>query len=128
MTLSAHDALLELLRSRTPYAVHDGEVPPLPTYPYVLVTARRPWFRDRALSRTRHGRRVSWLLTVAGLSPTAVLVLMDGCIGALEGARIEGQRLELEPGGADVQTDDDVAPDAQIVHFAKLQFGLTLPA
>ena len=127
MTYSAHEALLDLLAG-TGFTVHDGEVPKLPSYPYVLVTARRPWFRDRALSRARHGRRVSWLLTVAGLSPAAVLLLFDGCITALEGARIQGQRLELEPGGADVQTDDDTAPDGQVVHFAKLQFGLTLPA
>ena len=127
MTLSAHEALLELLAG-TGFAVHDGEVPALPAYPYVLVTPRRPWFRDRALSRARHGRRASWLITVAGLSPTAVLVLIEGCIAALEGARVQGQRLELEPGGTDVQADDDTAPDGQIVHFAKLQFGLTLPA
>lgn len=127
MTLSAHEELLNLL-SGTGFTVHDGEVPANPAYPYVLVTPRRPWIRDRALSRARHGRRVSWLLTVAGLSSTAVLVLIDGCVSALDGARVLGQRLELEPGGADILTDDDTGPDGQIVHFAKLQFGLTLPA
>jgi len=128
VSLAAHDELLALLRSSTQFVVHDGEVPDRPSYPYVLVTARRPWFPDRALSRTRHGRRESWLLTLAGTSHTAALVLIEGCIEALEGARVQGQRLELEPGGADVLTDDDAAPDGQVVHFAKLQFGLTLPA
>lgn len=127
MTLSAHDELMAAL-AHTGYAVHDGKVPDRPAYPYVLVTPRRPWFRDRALSRDRHGRRVSWLLTVAGLSPMAVLVLTEGCVQALEGARIQGQRLELEPGGLDIQADDDTAPDGAVVHFSKLQFGLTLPA
>lgn len=127
MTLSAHEELLQLLAG-TGFTVHDGEVPANPAYPYVLVTPRCPWIRDRALSRARHGRRVSWLLTVAGLSSTAVLVLIDGCVSALDGARVLGQRLELEPGGADILTDDETAPDGQIVHFAKLQFGLTLPA
>lgn len=126
MTLSAHDEMLALLRGLG-HTVHDGAVPPRPDYPYVLVGHRVSRPSDRAFSRVRHGRRVSWLLTIAGLSAESVHVLVEAC-ERLEGARLQGQRVEVETAVADLQTDDQTAPDGAVVYFAKLTASATLPA
>ena len=126
MTLSAHDEMLALLRGLG-LTVHDGAVPAQPAYPYVLVGHRVSRPVDRALARARHGRRVSWLLTLAGLSAESVHVLAEAC-ERLEGARLQGQRVEVETAVADLQTDDQTAPDGAVVHFAKLTASATLPA
>lgn len=126
MTLSAHDEMLALLRGLG-LTVHDGAVPAWPAYPYVLVGHRVSRPVDRALTRVRHGRRVSWLLTLAGLSAESVHVLAEAC-ERLEGARLQGQRVEVETAVADLQTDDQTAPDGAVVYFAKLTASATLPA
>ena len=126
MTLSAHDEMLALLRGLG-LTVHDGAVPARPAYPYVLVGHRVSRPVDRALARVRHGRRVSWLLTLAGLSAESVHVLAEAC-ERLEGARLQGQRVEVETAVADLQTDDQTAPDGAVVYFAKLTASATLPA
>lgn len=126
MSFTAHDEVLALLRERTGMTVYAGEVPARPPYPYILVNHRISRPAARAFTRDRHGRRVSWLLTLAGLSEESVHVLAQAC-ERLEGARVQGQRLEVEAAVQDIQSDDGVAPDGAVVYFAKLTASLTLP-
>lgn len=101
-------ALLADLPSGAP--VHDASVPNLPVYPYVLVRggAGRP--SARSLNRTVHASNKRWRVTVAGTTSDAVLVVGSQVQDALEGARINGQRLEQLPTyeGVDPLMDEDV--------------------
>lgn len=124
--MTAHDELVSVLRS-SPYRVYDHDVYGHPDYPYVLVNRGRPVFDDRALSRSPHGRGVSWLLTPVGQSREAVTNMCDTIIDLLEGSRIDGQRLEYEPTGVDVEREDNLMIDGLPVFFSKLTFNLTLP-
>lgn len=124
--MTAHDELVGLLRT-TSYTVYDHDVYDHPTYPYVLVNRNRPVFGDRALTRTPHGRDVSWLLTPVGQSREAVAGMCDTIIDLLEGARVAGQRLEYEPTGVDVEREEDLLINGLPVFYSKLTFNLKLP-
>lgn len=129
--MTAHDELVTLLDT-TSYAVHDHDVyiPPEkkhPEYPYVLVNRSRPAFFDKAMTRAPHGRDVSWLLTPVGQSREAVTNMCDTLIDLLEGARVDGQRLEYEPTGVDVEQEEGLTVNGLPVFFSKLTFNLKLP-
>lgn len=124
--MSAHDELIELLQS-TVYTIYDHDVYAKPTYPYVLVNRSRPAYPDRAFTRDRHGSRLSWLLTPAGQSRQSVMILCDNLIPLLDGARLQGQRLEYEPTGVDIEEEENLTVNGLPVFFSKLTFGVTLP-
>lgn len=124
--MSAHDELIGLVDS-TGYTIYDHDVFTAPTYPYVLVTRSRPAYPDRAFTRDRHGSRLSWLLTPAGQSREAVMILCDNLIPLLDGARVQGQRLEYEPTGVDIEEEEGLIVNGLPVFFSKLTFGVTLP-
>ena len=124
--MTAHNELLSLLRS-TSYTIYDQDVYDDPEYPYVLVSRNRPLFPDRAYNRAPHGRSVSWLLTPAGQSRASVAGMCESLISLLEGARIDGQRLEYEPTGVDVEQEEGLIVDGLTVFFSKLTFHLKLP-
>lgn len=124
--MSAHDELIALLAS-TPYTIYDQDVHGTPTYPYVLVTDGLPAFPDRSLSRSPHGRRVSWLLTPAGQSRQSVSIVSNRVIDLLEGARISGQRLEYEPTGVGIEEEENLTVNNLPVFFSKLTFSMSLP-
>lgn len=124
--MSAHDDLHALLSS-TPFTIYDHDVFKEPTYPYVLVTGDLPAYQDRALSRDRHGSRVSWLLTPAGQSRQSVSIMSDLLIPLLDGARVDGQRLEFEPTGVGIEEEENLRVNNLPVFFSKLTFGVTLP-
>ncbi|MGJ9405263.1 hypothetical protein ACHABQ_02925 [Nesterenkonia aurantiaca] len=124
--MTAHDELLALLES-TPFTIYDHDVFGTPSYPYVLVTRSVPAYWKRALSRDRHGSRVSWLLTPAGQSRQSVSLISEALIPLLDGARIEGQRLEFEPTGVLIDQEDNLVVNGLPVFFTKLTFSVTLP-
>lgn len=124
--MTAHSELITLLQS-TPYTIYDHDVYSTSGYPYVLVNRGRPVFDDRALTRSPHGRSVTWLLTPVAQSREAVTSMCDLLIPLLEGARLDGQRLEYEPTGVDVEREDDLMIDGLPVFFSKLTFNLSLP-
>lgn len=124
--MTAHDDLLALLRSSVE-TVYDQDVYSTPEYPYVLVTGGLPAFPDRSLSRSPHGRRVSWLLTPAGQSRQSVSIMSNRVIDLLEGARISGQRLEYEPTGVDIEEEENLTVNSLPVFFSKLTFSMSLP-
>ena len=105
---SAFKALLDMIPSGA--TVHDGTVPNDPAYPYVLVRggAGRP--AVRSLNRTVHVSARRWRVTVAGLTPASVLIVGQQVQDVLEGARINGQRIEQLPTyeGTDPLMDEDV--------------------
>lgn len=123
--MSEHDDVLAALKT-TGHTVHDGWVPDLPAYPYVLLTAQVPRTYDRALTRSPHSARLSWVITCVGLSQAAALIVTRHAAAALEGARIGGERLELEPTGLGIQQDEEAGPAGQVVHFTKLTAGVTV--
>ena len=124
--MTAHGELVALLDS-TPYTVYDHDVYDHPAYPYVLVNRSRPAFYDRAMTRAPHGRDVSWLLTPVGQSREAVTGMCDTIIDLLEGARVDGQRLEYEPTGVDVEQEEGLIINSLPVFYSKLTFNLKLP-
>lgn len=124
--MTAHDDLLALLRS-SPYTIYDQDVHGRPDYPYVLVTGGLPLFPDRSVTRSPHGRRVSWLLTPSGQSRQSVSIVSNRVIDLLEGARLQGQRLEYEPTGLDIEEEENLTVNNLPVFFSKLTFSLSLP-
>lgn len=109
VSLSNHSdflALLATLPSAAP--VHKGTVPANPTFPYVLVNQVVPYASERSLNRTVHARTSRWLLTIAGLNDTSVAIIAQQCLDLLEGARINGQRLEEIPNRLGIEPDLDV--------------------
>jgi len=60
------------------------------------------------LNRTVHARTSRWLLTIAGLNDTSVGIIAQQCLDVLEGARINGQRLEEIPNRLGIEPDLDV--------------------
>lgn len=111
MSLNDHAAFLALLAAIPSHAtVHNGTVPAAPSYPYVLVRggSKRP--QVRGSNRNVLARNKRWRVTVSGLSPESVLIVGDQVQDVLEGARINGQRLEQLPTyeGADPLEDEDV--------------------
>ncbi|GAA1110527.1 hypothetical protein [Nesterenkonia jeotgali] len=124
--MTAHNELIQLLDS-TPYTIYDHDVFSTPTYPYVLVERSRPAYPERALTRDRQGVRVSWLLTPAGQSRQSVSIISDLIIPLLDGARLEGQRLEYEPTGVGIEEEENLQVNGLPVFFSKLTFGVTLP-
>lgn len=123
--MTAHDDVLAALQG-TGFTVHDGWVPALPEYPYVLLTAQVPRTYDRAMTRSPHSARLSWVITCVGLSQAAALIVTRRAGAALEGARVAGERLELEPTGLGIQQDEEAGPSGQVVHFTKLTAGVTV--
>lgn len=124
--MSAHAELIALLDA-TDFTIYDHDVHGDPSYPYVLVSRSRPAYPDRAFTRDRHGVRQSWLLTPAGQSRQAVNILCDRLIPLLDGARLQGQRLEYEPTGVDIEEEENLIVNNLPVFFSKLTFGVTLP-
>lgn len=123
--MSAHDDLIALVKTlgRT---VHDGDVPASPTYPYLLVSSRQPNYADRALSRDRHGARRSWIITPAGQSYTSVRDMVD-LVFSLDGARIQGQRVEVRGVGIDIDEEENLRVNNLPVLFTKIELLLTPP-
>ena len=66
--MSEHDDVLAALKT-TGHTVHDGWVPDLPAYPYVLLTAQVPRTYDRALTRVPQQVPVAALLFADELAP-----------------------------------------------------------
>lgn len=124
--MTAHNELIELLKS-TPYTIYDHDVFSDPSYPYVLVSRSRPDYPERSFTRDRHGSRMSWLLTPAGQSRESVMIVCDQLIPLLDGARLQGQRLEYEPTGVDIEEEEGLIVNGLPVFFSKLTFGITLP-
>ena len=108
MRLSNHSALVDLLAGLT---VYDGTVPALPVFPYVLVRTFTPDVTARSLNRTVHARVDRWRLTVAGLNQASVMIVANTVTARLEGARLNGQRLEAIPDWLPILEDEDVKLD-----------------
>lgn len=109
--LSDHSDFLDLIKGvPAGCPVHDGSVPNSPGYPYVLVRGGNGRPSSRSVNRTVLVRSVRWRVTVAGLSSESVRIIHGQVQEALEGARIDGQRVEQLPTyeGADPLMDEDV--------------------
>lgn len=122
----AHQTLLDLLQ-QLPFKVYNHDVEEHPTYPYLLLTENLPRLDQRALTRAPHGRRRTWLVTPAGQTREAIHIMTNQVIATVEGARILGQRLELEPTGIGVEEEEGLRINGLPVFYTKLQFGLRLP-
>ena len=108
--LSVHDDFLALLGSvPAGCPVHSGRVPDNPVFPYLLVRRFSPRLESRSLARTPHGSALRWRVTIVGMTEEAVASVLEPQVrGALEGARLGGQRVEQVPTPGEVLEDQDV--------------------
>lgn len=120
--MNAHSEFLALLSAQP--RVHDGVVPDTPAMPYVLVSAFVPRVADRSINRTPHGRITKWRTTVTGSNPTSVAIVARNVSASLEGARIEGWRLESVPNDLPIMEDTDVTLNGAHPHYAVLEWRL----
>lgn len=120
--MSAHSEFLALLSAQP--RVHDGDVPDTPAMPYVLVSAFLPRVGGRALNRTPQGRITKWRTTVTSSNPDSVRIVASNVTRWLEGARIEGKRLEAVPNDLPIMEDTDVTLNGNHPHYAVLEWQL----
>lgn len=124
--MSVHSEFLALLATLpgTP-PIHDGLVPDTPGLPYVLVSAFVPRVSERSLNRTPHARATKWRTTITSSNPTSVAIVARNVSASLEGARIEGQRLEAVPNDLPILEDTDVTLGDAHPHYAVLEWRLS---
>lgn len=124
MRLSNHTEFIALCKSLPGGApVHQGSVPDSPTFPYVLINKVPSSASERSLNRTVHARTTRWKLTIAGENDSSVGIVIDQLVTALEGARINGQRLEEIPSLMGIEEDQDVTlPNNRHPQFAKQEW------
>lgn len=108
--------------------VHDGSVPKTPAFPYVLVTSFIPRVGDRSLSRSVHSKVERWRTTITGANSTSVRIIATKVVDALEGARINGWRLERVPDDFPIWEDLDYTDPltGNYLHYTILEWRVTV--
>lgn len=124
--MSVQDEFLALL-SAAQYTVHAGQIPAKPVYPFVHVSSSPPRPGERALSRDPTAVAYLWRLSPNNTTESGVLKMCTFIRKALEGARINGHRVEEIPNNVGVLDDPKYTTEARPVFFTKLEFQLMQP-
>lgn len=135
--MSVHSEFRERLSSLpSGAAIYFGTVPgakdlppkPVLTFPYVLITPFIPRVGERGLSQSVHSRVARWRTTVTGQTADSVLVIAEQVQFALEGSRIQGQRLSLVPDDFPVWEDLDFTHPStgKYLHYGVLEWRVTV--
>lgn len=118
-------ALVEGIPARP--VVYEGTVPEKPVFPYVLLTTHSRRVAGRGLSRSVHGWFTKYRTTVVGLTELSVRIISDQVITALEGARVDGQRVELLPTDQPILEDKDHIVSGVMVQYGIQEFRVASP-
>lgn len=97
----------------TGMTIYKGNVPKVPSYPYVLLSTNFPTVVERAQSRMVQARELRVRATVVGESVQSVRIIGEKLADALEGARVDllnwrTGRIEARPNDQDIIADLDV--------------------
>lgn len=97
----------------TGMTIYKGNVPKVPSYPYVLLSTNFPTVVERAHSRAAQARELRVRATVVGEAVQSVRIIGEKLTDVLEGARVDllnwrTGRIESRPNEQDIIADRDV--------------------
>ena len=129
--MSIHDAFMGLLAVSPPLTIHQGKVPSLPTFPYVLVTGFIPRVSERGVTRVPQGSVAKYRTTITGTSEASVRVIAGRVAAAVEHAKITEPgyslgRVESLQNDLPIMEDADVSTNSMTVFYTVLEWQFTI--
>jgi hypothetical protein len=112
----AEAVVTEFLSKLSGLTVYEGTVPDKPTFPYVLALSGFTGPVERSITRSPQSRAFRAQTTCVGLTAASVRIVADRVRRSLEGARLQGVRLEEVPNGQPVLEDRDVTDTGTGLH------------
>lgn len=128
--MSLAEQVLSTLRAALPVPVHDGKVPNLPTYPYVVLWIAEPSRTTDRMPRLQVNHAHAWQTSCVGLTGDQARAVQQRVHDALTDARlvVPGRGVQrVQHDGASLLYSD-LDPDPEVLIAADTWSVLTVPS